>query len=115
HRTRLSRLPLAVSRAPSRFPYTPPMPAPIPTILFDDAPPGSQAWADLAPLCDLRSPADVRTGACTTRDRYAADPRVALRADATDAGAEILVVNARCPLLPDAALALRVGEALVER
>ncbi|MGP1311103.1 MAG: putative sugar nucleotidyl transferase, partial [Phycisphaerales bacterium] len=77
--------------------------------LFDDAPPGSTEWANLAPLTDLRSAADLRTGARTTRDRLAVDPRINL-----DADAPALHINARCPLLPDAAFRLAAGAALIE-
>lgn len=90
------------------------MPAAIPAILFDDAPFGSPEWANLAPLADLRPPADIRTGAHTTRQRLAADERLDLLSAPDDAHATILYINARCPLLPDAALALSHGQALVE-
>lgn len=90
------------------------MPEPIPAILFDDAPPGSAERASLAPITDLRAPADIRTGAHTTRERLISDPRFELVHDSPDDDALPLYVNARCPLLPDAVFALARGEALVE-
>lgn len=81
---------------------------PIPALLFDDS------TADLAPLTDLRAASDLRTGARTTRQRLAADDRVTLLADASQAHYLALYINARCPILPDAALSLSQGEALVE-
>ncbi len=89
------------------------MPAPIPAILFDDAPHGSPEWANLAPLTDLRAPADIRTGARTTRERLAADARIDLL-DHAQPDRSVYHINARCPLLPDAAFSLAPGEALVE-
>jgi UDP-N-acetylglucosamine diphosphorylase/glucosamine-1-phosphate N-acetyltransferase len=96
------------------FPYTRPMTAAIPAILFDDAPPGSTEWANLAPLTDLRPAFDIRTGARTTRERLASDARLALIDDASRAMTPVLAVSARCPLLPDAAFSLAPGQALVE-
>jgi UDP-N-acetylglucosamine diphosphorylase/glucosamine-1-phosphate N-acetyltransferase len=89
------------------------MPAAIPAILFDDAPPGSPEWANLAPLTDLRAAADIRTGVHTTRERLAADPRITL-IDDSEVDRPVYSISARCPLLPDAALALAPGQALVE-
>ncbi len=89
------------------------MPAPIPAILFDDAPAGSTEWANLAPLTDLRAAADIRTGAHTTRERHAADARITL-VDDLEVDRPVYFINARCPLLPDAAYSLAPGQALVE-
>lgn len=90
------------------------MPAAIPAILFDDAHPGSAERSNLAPITDLRAPVDIRTGAHTTRERLAADPRLAIIDNASRAPAPVLVVNTHCPLLPDAAVSLAPGQALVE-
>lgn len=118
------------------------MPAPIAAILFDDAPPGSQAWANLAPLLDLRPAFDLRTGARTTLDRHASDPRLrvasvdavsflagapasgerfasrafsqALAEAAPALASPTLMLSARCPLLPEETLALRPGQSIVE-
>lgn len=83
------------------------MPA-IPALLFDDS------TTDLAPLTDLRDAADLRTGAGTTRERLAAEERLELLHDPSHAPSLALYINARCPLLPDAAFSLSHGEALVE-
>jgi UDP-N-acetylglucosamine diphosphorylase/glucosamine-1-phosphate N-acetyltransferase len=90
------------------------MPAAIPAILFDDAPPGSTEWANLAPLTDLRPVVDVRTGVSTTRERLASDARLALIDNAARAMTPVLALSVRCPLLPDAAFSLAPGQALVE-
>ena len=89
------------------------MPDPIPAILFDDAPPGSTEWANLAPITDLRDPADIRTGARTTRERLAADPRIDLIHErAIDR--PVLHISHRCPLLPPETFSLKPGQSIIE-
>lgn len=118
------------------------MPPALPTILFDDAAPGSTEWTNLAPLTDLRPAFDLRTGARTTLDRHANDPRLRiLSLDTTNffAGAPAtatglssrsfttqladaaptldeptLELNSRCPILPDEALTLKPGQCILE-
>ena len=81
---------------------------PIPALLFDDS------TTDLAPLTDLRNAADLRTGAHTTRERLVTDDRITLLPDASKAPNLALYINARCAILPDDALSLTQGQALVE-
>lgn len=103
------------------------------TLVFDDA--GAHGPAvSLAPLNDLRASFLIRTGALTALERLQRDPRLRVAGVLVDAGAaaltreqcavavnepptdvaSLLLVNGRCPLLPDAALGLTRGEALIE-
>lgn len=102
----------------------------LPVLLFDDR----HDSVVLSPLTDLRASFLVRTGALTTLERLQHDERVRVVGvvvghDAADLTREqcrlpvnepptdvasVLLVNGRCPLLPEAALRLGVGEALVE-
>ncbi len=88
----------------------------------------------LAPLTDLRPAFLVRTGALTTLERHQHDPRLRIAGvlvPASDADltreqcqvpvnepptdvTSVLLINARCPILPQAAHSLGVGEALIE-
>jgi len=81
---------------------------PLPIVLVNDG-------VRVAPLTDLRAAHDVRTGAFSTLERWRrmfADVRTSL--DGIEDGADIVLVNGRCPLSPIGIDTMSAGDAVVE-
>lgn len=104
------------------------MPTALPVILFDDG------RGELGPLTDLRPAFDVRTGALTMAERVrkqyrsplyawmAGAPITPLRKERSDLAwigrvkldCATLLINGRCPLVPDAVWSLAPDHAIIE-